>query len=658
MLTVQLSCGGTLSRKMRYLFLSLLFVASLCRADNFTPVPSKIVGPGGSKISIEGGNATIQPSSGGSVNVVTGAVYVPTVLDFSTSVSPLVSASGHSSLAFNGTNLVISLNGGGYITLGGTAWGGITGDPADQADLAALFAGKVATTRTVNGHALSANVSVTASDLSLGSVENTALSTWAGSANITTLGTIGTGTWNATAIADGRIASALTGKTYNGLTITSSTGTLTIPNGITLNAGAGGTIGALGTLTPGTGVATALAVNVGSAGAPVLFNGAGGTPSSLTLTNATGLPAAGVTGTSVTQTTLSNATLPGSFTTLAASAASSLAQVVASTAGNQHTITSTFNGTITFDTANVLAIRHTKVNGDGASAIAYLRHSDGFEMGAAGYKNVGSANTYLDGAIYLAGGIYNSSTGASASSTPPKIIIGQEWSGGGHVRMQFNTDRTIIFAKESGVFHTLIGADGGWQIGAGAAGATATSQFLDVMGNIIVGNYTDQSGRNTVASGWAFSICDTGANLLKLVRANVGGVDIQYNGSGATRTLDFVDEDGATPLKLLLNGAGNVSIGANIICSTAGKGLQLKSGTGARAGNATLVGGTVTVTNTTVTANSIIYCGRKTPGGTLGQSLSYSLSAGTSFTITSVDATGVLSALDTSVVSFIIVELN
>lgn len=47
----------------------------------------------------------------------------------------------------------------------------------------------------------------------------------------------------------------------------------------------------------GTGVATALAVNVGSAGAPVTFNGAGGTPSSLTLTNATGLPTTGLTGT-------------------------------------------------------------------------------------------------------------------------------------------------------------------------------------------------------------------------------------------------------------------------------------------------------------------------------------------------------------------------
>jgi hypothetical protein len=47
----------------------------------------------------------------------------------------------------------------------------------------------------------------------------------------------------------------------------------------------------------GTGIANALAVNAGAAGAPVLFDGAGGTPSSLGLVNATGLPlATGVSG--------------------------------------------------------------------------------------------------------------------------------------------------------------------------------------------------------------------------------------------------------------------------------------------------------------------------------------------------------------------------
>lgn len=52
----------------------------------------------------------------------------------------------------------------------------------------------------------------------------------------------------------------------------------------------------------GSGVATALAVNVGSSGAPVVLNGAGGTPSSITLTNATGYPAA---------TTTTAGTVPG-----------------------------------------------------------------------------------------------------------------------------------------------------------------------------------------------------------------------------------------------------------------------------------------------------------------------------------------------------------
>jgi hypothetical protein len=56
-------------------------------------------------------------------------------------------------------------------------------------------------------------------------------------------------------------------------------------------------LGALATVTPGTGIATALAINVGSAGAPVLFNGAGGTPTSIVLTNATGTAASLTAGT-------------------------------------------------------------------------------------------------------------------------------------------------------------------------------------------------------------------------------------------------------------------------------------------------------------------------------------------------------------------------
>ena len=79
------------------------------------------------------------------------------------------------------------------------------------------------------------SVSEVKTDLSLNNVENTTISTWTGTTNITTLGTIGTGTWNGTAIADGYISSASNWNTAYGWGDHSTEGYLTGNETITLS---------------------------------------------------------------------------------------------------------------------------------------------------------------------------------------------------------------------------------------------------------------------------------------------------------------------------------------------------------------------------------------------------------------------------------------
>jgi hypothetical protein len=92
---------------------------------------------------------------------------------------------------------------------------------------------------------------------------------------------------------------------------TPSSGTLTNATGLPVSTGISGL---------GTGVATALAVNVGSAGAPVVNGGALGTPSSGTVTNLTGTASININGT-VGATTANT----GAFTTLSATGITTVA---------------------------------------------------------------------------------------------------------------------------------------------------------------------------------------------------------------------------------------------------------------------------------------------------------------------------------------------
>lgn len=135
----------------------------------------------------------------------------------------------------------------------------------------------------------------------------------------------------------------------------------------------------------------------------------------------------------------------------------------------------------------------------------------------------------------------------------------------------------------------------------------------------------------------------------------------------------FIPTSSTTPTNgLYLAGANNPSISANSVktlsatttgvditgittstsdlkVTTAGKGLFIKEGSNAKMGQSTLVGGTVTVSTTAVTASSRIFLTHANSSGVIGELSVGTTVAGTSFVINGL-------ATDTSLINWLIIE--
>jgi len=179
----------------------------------------------------------------------------------------------------------------------------------------------------------------------------------------------------------------------------------------------------------------------------------------------------------------------------------------------------------------------------------------------------------------------------------------------------------------------------------------------------------------TMTSGGAFTVTTGGATI------TAGGLTVTAGGAAVTGTTT-INNSGAATTTIGTGGTGAVNIGnatgntavtgsltasttltatlgaitatnGNLDLATAGNKLLIATGANASVGtSAAMTAGTITISTSAVTANSIIFLSSNTPGGTAGilSAPAASRIAGTSFVINS------SSSLDTSTVNWWIVN--
>lgn len=298
----------------------------------------------------------------------------------------------------------------------------------------------------------------------------------------------------------------ITGATTDGTTVTLVAPILGTPASVNLTNATNMPLGGITGF--GTGVATALGVNVGSAGAPVLFDGALGTPSSGTLTNATGLPISGIAGLAA-----------GVGTWLATPSSANLAAAVTDETGSGALVFGT-NPAISGPTVTGGSIDNTPIGAGTRSTGAFTTLA---ANGAVTLSGIPGSGTIASSICATSGGALIAQAGANCYAG------GSASAGGNNTNVQYNSSG-VLAGTDGFVF------DGTSQVSLGISGTN--------VGKVLFNNAT--SGSITLEPA-------TGALGSTVLTLPAGSTTLIGAGTTATFTNKTFDTAG-TGNNFLING--------------------------------------------------------------------------------------------------------
>ena len=332
---------------------------------------------------------------------------------------------------------------------------------------------------------------------------------------------------------------------------TPTSATLTNATGLPIATGVSGL---------GTGIATALAVNTGSSGAPVINGGVLGTPSSGTVTNLTGTASININGT-VGATTAST----GAFTTLtttgtinlltvgrgagavATNTAVGTSALAANTTGSQNTAIG-YQALLT----NITGANNTAI-GEGTLQVVTVSDNTAVGSGALRFTTTGANNSSLGRlALFLntTGGnnvalgkeaLFNNTTASNNTAVGYQAAYSNT-TGVSNTAIGFST----LYSATTAIRNTAIGHAAGYNITTGSyntfvgsqnvgASSSSGSEITTGSNNSILGNYNGNQGGLDIRTASNYIVLSDGDGAPRAYQSSTGGW-FQHNNSASWST--------------------------------------------------------------------------------------------------------------------------